>query len=269
MDLFSIIILGLVQGVTEWVPVSSKTQVSLVYFRLLSGNPEYIIPVLLFVHLGTLFAATIYFRRQLREIFAEIASKPYSMETYTTGRNGFLVTSLLLTGLVGLPILYAEKKFFPALNGQALYVVMGAGLIFTSLLLFTSQKRKLRTQKGVKAADGILTGIMQGLSTLPGVSRAGTTSTALIWRGFDSDSAFNLSFLLSIPSVAATEVVFYLGSATGHLPLADGLLLALSSFIFGYVTLDLILRAVKKVNLAYLTLILGIIVILSAVLNAA
>lgn len=269
MDLFSVLVLGLVQGVTEWVPVSSKTQVSLVYLRLLGGSPEYVIPILLWVHLGTLFAAAIYFRKELMGIAREIQGTPFSARTYTRGRVGFLVAALSCTAIVGFPILYAEKKLFPTLDGGALYLLMGGGLIVTGLLLMSQKGRCLRRRETVTFRDGVLTGLMQGLSTLPGVSRSGTTSTALIWRSFDSADAFNLSFLLSIPSVAATEIVFYLGSAVGSLPVADGLGLAASSFVFGYLTLEAILRLVKRINLAYVTILLGIVVIASALLNAA
>lgn len=169
---------------------------------------------------------------------------------------------------MGFPILYLEKKMLPSLNGAGLYLLMGAGLIFTGILLLTQKKRHYRKQESVGFVDGVLTGLMQGLSTLPGVSRSGTTSTALIWRSFDSESAFNLSFLLSIPTVAVTEVVLNLGEMSGNLPLTDGIGLAAVSFVFGYLTLDAILRLVKKINLAYLTFILGALIIAVAYFNA-
>ena len=116
--------------------------------------------------------------------------------------------------------------------------------------------------------DGVFTGLMQGLSTLPGVSRAGTSATALIWRKFDPESAFDLSFLLSIPTVALTEVVFYLGKAAGHISVADGAGLTLFSCAFGYMALDVMLRLVKRINIAHLTLVLGIVMMASAAFNA-
>ena len=268
MDFFSILLLGLVQGITEWVPVSSKTQVSLVYLQFLKGSPDLVLPILLYVHLGTLLAATIYFRKELADIIKEILAAPYSKKTYSHGRPGFIVSALFFTGLVGFPILYLEKKMLPSLNGAGLYLLMGAGLIFTGFLLLTQKKHHYKKQESVGFVDGIITGLMQGLSTLPGVSRSGTTSTALIWRSFDSESAFNLSFLLSIPTVAVTEVVLNLGDITSNLPLADGIGLAAVSFVFGYLTLDAILRLVKKINLAYLTLILGALIIAVAYFNA-
>lgn len=268
MDLASIILLGLVQGVTEWVPVSSKTQDAFVYLHFLGGSPDYVVPILLYLHLGTLIAAALYFRKELAVICRKILSKPLKLETYARGKVGFLLAALFCTGVVGFPIFYLEKKLFPDLNASGIYLLMGAGLILTGMLLLSQRKKRLRTSGSVGFRDGILTGLMQGLSTLPGVSRAGTTSTALIWRSFDAESAFNLSFLLSIPSVALTEVVFYIGKAAGSLPFTDGIALSAASFVFGYLTLDIILRLVKKVNLSYVTIALGVLIIISAAFNA-
>ena len=110
MDLFSIIVLGLVQGITEWVPISSKTQVTLVYLQFLDGSPSLVIPILLYSHLGTLFAASIYFRKEIKAIFEVILSDPFDYRTYTIGKTGFLINALLFTGLAGLPILYIYRR---------------------------------------------------------------------------------------------------------------------------------------------------------------
>ena len=264
MDLFSIIVLGLVQGITEWIPISSKTQVTLVYLQFLGGSPSLVIPILLYSHLGTLFAASIYFRNEIRAIFDTILSNPFNYRTYTTGRNGFLITAILFTGLAGIPILYLEKTTLPNLNGASLFALMGIGLILTGLLLFSQKKQQFRRSENVDWKDGVFTGLLQGLSTLPGVSRAGTTSTALIWRSFDSESAFQLSFLLSIPSVVMAEILFNLFSQTGNLPVMDGISLTISSFIFGYLSLDIILSLVKRINIAYLAMLLGALIIIVA-----
>ena len=264
MDLSSIIVIGAVQGITEWIPISSKTQVTFIYLQFLGGSPPLVIPILLYAHIGTLLAASLYFREEIQEILKAILSCPFNYRTYTDGKTGFLITALFFTGLVGFPILYAEKTLFPDLKGTSIFLLMGIGLILTSLLLLSQKKLQLRRSESVGWKDGIFTGLLQGLSTLPGVSRAGTTSTALIWRSFDSESAFHLSFLLSIPSVVIAEIVFYLASPVGNLPTRDGLSLAISSFVFGYLSLDLILYFVRRVNIAYLAMLLGALIIIAA-----
>lgn len=262
MSFFQLLILGLVQGITEWVPVSSKTQVTFVYLKIFHGDPSLVIPVLLYVHLGTVIAATIYFRKEILAIVTELAGCPRDIRKHADGKAGFLFTALLFTGVVGIPLLLAEKYFFPALDAGILYALMGGGLILTGFLLLSHKGGNIREVKDVNWKDGILTGMLQGLSTLPGVSRSGTSTTGLIWRGFDSGSSFYLSFLLSIPTVILAEILLNYGS-TGMrgLPASDGIILLLTSLVVGYLTLDGLLRVIKRINIAYLVFVLGIIMI--------
>jgi undecaprenyl-diphosphatase len=84
----------------------------------------------------------------------------------------------------------------------------------------------------------------------------------LIWRGFDSGSSFYLSFLLSIPTVIVAEILFTYGfTGLSGLPVAEGITLLLASFIVGFLMLDSLLRIVQKINLAYVVLLLGAVII--------
>ena len=262
MSVFQSLILGIIQGITEWIPVSSKTQVSFVYLKVFHGDPSLAIPILLYVHLGTVIAAIIYFRKELVSIVKETARKPLDLRSHASGKTGFLFTALLFTGIIGIPLLVAERKFFPALNASLLYALMGAGLLITGMLLFTHKKDNVREIQGVSWKDGVLTGILQGFAVLPGISRSGTSATGLIWRGFDSESSFYLSFLLSIPTVVLAEIILDYGinGATG-VPVTDIAVLILTSLVVGYLTLDGLLRLLKRVNIAYLVVVLGILII--------
>jgi undecaprenyl-diphosphatase len=263
MSFFQLLILGAVQGITEWIPVSSKTQVTFVYLKIFHGDPTLVIPILMYVHLGTVIAATIYFRKELLDIIKEIADHPGDLRRHSGGKVGFLFTALLLTGIVGIPLLLLEKWYLPTLDAGLLYAVMGFGLIVTGILLLTHKRGNTREVKEVNWKDGVLTGLLQGLATLPGISRSGTSTTGLIWRGFDSGSSFYLSFLLSIPTVILAEILLSYGSAgMKGLPAADGLILLLTSLVIGYLTLDGLLRVVKRINIAYLVLVLGILIVI-------
>ncbi|NYZ78522.1 hypothetical protein H0N99_00050 [Candidatus Micrarchaeota archaeon] len=267
MDFLTIILLGLTQGITEWIPISSKTQDAVVYAFLTGLRPQDIpLPMLLYLHIGTVIAATIYFRKEIMELINKFLNKPFDLRAHSRGEIGFLFTSLLFTGIIGLPLLFLEKELFPKLDASLLFTVMGVGLLLTGFLLLMQKGAKERKIRDSNWADGVLTGILQGFSILPGISRAGTSTTALIWRGFDSESSFHLSFLLSIPTVILAEFVLYVGGLSSF-PLYDGILLALFSFIFGYLVLDIILRIVKKVNMAYVAFALGVIIIAAGLLG--
>jgi undecaprenyl-diphosphatase len=261
MDIVSLLILGIVQGITEWIPISSKTQVTFVYLTFFKGNISAVIPILLYAHLGTLLAAMLYFRKEIVCLGRAFSEKPFDIRCHSRGKTGFLFTALLFTALVGVPLLVLEKTFFPAFEAGLLYAVMGAGLIVTGLLLLSHKGTAARTTEEVTWKDGVLTGLLQGLSSLPGISRSGTSTTGLIWRGFDSESSFYLSFFLSIPTVFFAEILLYLNGGLVTFPLRDGIILFASSFIVGYLTLDSLLKIVRKVNIAYVVLSLGIIII--------
>ncbi|HUH79076.1 MAG TPA: undecaprenyl-diphosphate phosphatase [Methanoregula sp.] len=262
MSPIQLLVLGIVQGITEWIPISSKTQVTFVYLKIFQGDPSLVIPVLLYVHLGTVIAATVYFRSEIAGIAREIAGSPLTLRSHAGGKTGFLFTALLFTGVVGIPLLIAERHFLASFDAGLLYAVMGAGLILTGFLLLSHKGAKTREIREVGWKDGILTGMLQGLSTLPGVSRSGTSTTGLIWRGFDSGSSFYLSFLLSIPTVILAEIVLDYGAGgfAGLAP-ADGAVLLLVSLVAGYLTLDGLLRVVQRVNVAYLVFVLGALII--------
>jgi undecaprenyl-diphosphatase len=262
MDIVSLLILGTVQGITEWIPISSKTQVTFVYLTFLKGTVSDVIPILLYAHLGTFLAAILYFRKEISCIAKTFSEKPLDIGCHARGKLGFLFTALFFTALLGVPLLLLERKFFPTFDAGFLYAMMGAGLIITGLLLLSHKGNATRTTEEVTWKDGVLTGLLQGLSSLPGISRSGTSTTGLIWRGFDSGSSFYLSFLLSIPTVFFAEILLYFGGGLTPFPLMDGIILFVSSFIVGYITLDTLLKLVKRFNVAYVVLALGIIIIL-------
>lgn len=259
MDLLQIIILGLVQAITEWLPLSSKTIDTVLYTQFFGGKLEEVLPVLLCLHFGTLLAAAVYFRKEIAELAERFLSSPSNFAMHANGKIGFLAAAIAMTGIVGLPILAIELFVFPDLKADALFSIMGVGLIITGFLLSTQHKKQWRMAQSATWKDGILTGAMQGLSALPGVSRAGSTTTALIWKGFDAESAFRLSFLLSIPTVFVMEVVLWIfqGGFVG-IALFDGVALALSSFVFGYLTIDVLIKIAHRINVSALAFLFGI-----------
>jgi len=268
MDLLQIIFLGLVQAIAEWFPLSSKTMDTLVYTGLYGGANENVVSVLLFLHIGTLLAAIIYFRKELLSLARDVLARPTDFRHHAGTKIGYIVTSLFFTGVVGIPLLLLMHFVLPSLNATMLLSIMGAGLILTGFLLTTQHKHRWRFASTANWQDGILTGVLQGLSVLPGVSRAGCTTTGLIWRGFDAESSFHLSFLLSIPTVFLAELLLW-GAQMGvsTIPLSEGLMLAASSFVFGYITIDALLRLAHRINVASLAFLFGILMLIFGIIG--
>lgn len=276
MDLFSIIILGIVQGLAEWLPISSKTSVAFTFMQLLGGQANLVIPILLSVHVGTMLAATIYFRREIIGLvhsFRIPALTKEGLAAFSTTQHAFFLCALAATGVIAVPLLIAQKIFLTGLSMGWLLAVMGAGLLLTAILLRTQSKAaKMRTQQSAGWLDGLTMGALQGLSTLPGLSRSGCTTTAAVWRGFDAESAFRLSFMLSIPTVFLAEMVLWgyqiysepasLGGMVGFSPL-DALGLALVSFVVGLASIDALIKLAHKIDFSYLVGAFGIIMLIA------
>jgi len=266
MDILQVIVLGIVQAIAEWFPLSSKTMDTIVYTEVFGGAPGNVLSVLLFLHIGTLLAALIYFRNEIASLAREFLAAPADLKRHAGTRIGFIATALFFTGVVGLPLLLIMHFVLPSLQGDMLLTIMGAGLILTGFLLTTQHRHRWRMANSANWQDGILTGVLQGLSVLPGVSRAGCTTTGLIWRGFDAESSFHLSFLLSIPTVFIAEMVLWgaqlAQSGASAIPLSDGLMLAASSFIFGYITINALLKIAHRINVASLAFLFGIMMLL-------
>ena len=272
MDPLQILFLGLVQAIAEWFPLSSKTMDTLVYTGLYGGANENVVSVLLFLHIGTLLAAIIYFRKELAYLAREVLAEPAAFQRHANTKVGFIVAALFFTGVVGIPLLLIEHFLLPSLNTSMLLSIMGAGLIVTGFLLTTQHKHRWRFASTAAWQDGVLTGVLQGLSVLPGVSRAGCTTTGLIWRGFDAESAFNLSFLLSIPTVFLAELLLWgaqavLQGGISAIPLTEGIMLAASSFVFGYITINALLRLAHRINVASLAFLFGILMLIFGIMG--
>ena len=272
MDILQILFLGLVQAIAEWFPLSSKTMDTLVYTGLYGGANANVVSVLLFLHIGTLLAAIIYFRKELAELAREVLREPAAFRRHANTKVGFIVTALFFTGVVGIPLLLVMHFVLPTLKTEVLLSIMGAGLIITGFLLTTQHKHRWRFASTAGYQDGIMTGVLQGLSVLPGVSRAGCTTTGLIWRGFDAESSFHLSFLLSIPTVFLAELLLWGAQAVAQpgistLPVAEGFMLAASSFVFGYLTINALLRLAHRINVASLAFLFGILMLIFGIIG--
>jgi len=269
MDIVGIVLLGLIQAISEWVPLSSKTMDAIAYLQFFGGEPGKLVSVLLFLHLGTLLAAAIYLRKEIADVARRFLSSPTNIAVQSRSKAGFLFAALAMTGAVGLPLLAIEYFLLPNLDGSMALTIVGAGLVATGFLLSTQHKHKWRAADASTWQDGLLVGAMQGISVLPGVSRAGTTTTALIWRGFDAESSFLLSFLLSIPTVFCAEVVLWgFQGGISAIPLEEGFALAASSFFFGYLTIGALLRIAQRINVASLAFVFGIIMLLAGLMGA-
>ncbi len=211
MSLLSSILLGLIQGLAEFLPISSSGHLAIAEHFLgqagVPATPDFF-DVLL--HLGTLVAVFVAYWQDIRDMIVELIDGVRDLVRGTTpnpippARRMIL---LIIVGTLPLFVVLPVKDLVEGLSGN-IYFVAGA-LIVTGFLLFASDrvKKGRKTERSAKLLDVFLVGVAQAIATCPGISRSGTTITACCFLGFDRKFAVRFSFLMSIPAILGANIL--------------------------------------------------------------
>jgi len=247
MDPIQAAILGIIQGITEWLPVSSEGQSILVMIRHLAVPLEDMIALAIFLHLGTMFAVLIKFRKEFLSILSP-----------DSGLMRILIITAGCSGITGIPCYLALKQSFT--SGEGATLIIGVMLIITGIVLrLPSHRSAHRTREEITTRDLVITGLVQGFAILPGVSRSGVTITALLLRNIEQKTALTISFLISVPVVLGA-ILLDIGSIAEVQP-ANILIMFVTSFVAGYIMMDLMIRFAERVNFSHFCIALGTIAI--------
>jgi undecaprenyl-diphosphatase len=250
------VLLGAVQGLTEFLPVSSTAHLALAQ-RFLPGFAQ---PGILFdvvLHVGTLAAVIVYFRGRLAKTFAGLVSADADARRAAWKLAGLLLLAVALTGAVAMPL----KSL--AVSGMTEFRRMGAALCATSVLLLVAQRVGRRRGEGglaleeIRARDASAVGAFQALSAIfHGLSRSGNTIATGLFCGLSRRAAAEFSFLLSIPTILAAAAVENLHAyrhQTG--PLSDGsswpayLIGMMVAAVVGYGAIGFLLKVIIAMRL--------------------
>ncbi len=244
MNLLRVIILGVIQGLTEFLPVSSSAHLVLVPYLLhWEFLPLYFNVTL---HLGTLLAVLIFFRSELLLIINSFF-QPSEKDNFPRK----LVILLIFATLPAVILGSVFEDFFSRLFEKPAYVSIF--LLFTAFILFTSERfsKKIKEIKEMRLKDAVLIGLFQALAIIPGISRSGATIGMGLLRGYRREDAVKFSFLLSIPIIFGS-FIFELKEANLNLTKENFSLLLLGfifSFFAGYLAISFLLKYVKKKSL--------------------
>lgn len=254
MTFLQSLILGIIQGLTEFLPVSSSAHLVLVPYFLNWKIPEsQVFPFDVLVQIGTLVAVIIYFWKDLVSILKAffrglMTRKPFEEPNSRLG--WYLILASIPAGLAGI---FLKSKVEEAFNSPRMtaFFLLGTAVLLLAAEFFSHRSRRLDQMKWL---DAVWIGIFQAISIFPGISRSGSTITGGMTRNLDRPSAARFSFLMSIPIMAAAGAVSIkdlmdvpeLGS---FLPLvAVGFIAAL---VVGYLSIHWLLGFVKKRSLVY------------------
>ena len=243
MSVFEAIVLGLVQGITEFLPISSTAHLRIV--PALAGWEDPGAAFTAVTQLGTMAAVLLYFRSDLSRIArAWLRSlRDRSMRRDTDARLGWYI----LLGTIPIGIFGLAFKDQIETGARDLYLIATA-LIVLGLVLLVAEKvgTRDRSIEQLTARDGVALGFAQALALVPGVSRSGATITAGLFLGLDRPSAARLSFLLSVPAVVLSGLLELSSIASGEEGQQVGAgalaLATLLAFVSGYAAIAFLLR---------------------------
>ncbi|WP_408955002.1 undecaprenyl-diphosphate phosphatase [Natroniella sp. ANB-PHB2] len=254
MDLIEVIILGIVQGIVDPMPVSSSGHLVLV--QHLFGIQERL-TLSIFLHFGTLIAIMIVFWQDIIGITKFRSSFKYRKFTK------YILIGIIPAGVIGVIF----KGFFEGVFAST--IVVGVMLLVTGTLLWISERVNDdgRKMEEMEFSDSLVVGFAQAAAIFPGLSRSGTTIIAGLFKGLDRELAVRYSFLLSIPVVLGAtllQAVDLMRVGIGEITVLQIIVGTMTSVISGYLALKLLLKIVEKQRLslfAYYCWALGFLVI--------
>ncbi|MBN2334818.1 undecaprenyl-diphosphate phosphatase [Candidatus Bathyarchaeota archaeon] len=248
------LIIGALQGLLEWLPVSSEGNLVLVLVSVLGLEPAETLRLAIVLHLGTGVAALIYLRRDVWDIMLGATEENRGLRLKLAVITG-------LTGAVGLPIYLALDV--SAGLGEALLALTGLALIVTGVV---QRGRPLSGERDASSLDWgetVTLGIVQGLAIIPGLSRSGVTTSTLLFRGFSGGESLRLSFLMSIPASFAASLG--LMAINGFEFTSSALVSVVAALVVGYSTMGTLIGLAERTSFWKICIGLGALALLAFV----
>jgi len=252
MDILQAIILGIVQGITEWLPISSKSH--LIIIQQLFGLVQPAIFDLL-LHIGSLIVVIFVFWKDIWKLIVGVCKGDMKSIKYVL----YIVVASIPVAIVGIIF---KHQIEAALSNM---YILGFGFLFTALILFCS-KFTLIKSKSVNFWNSLVIGLSQALSVLPGISRSGTTISTGMIIGVEKKEAAKLSFLMFIPAILGATLleISSIDLITNIPAMIIGVIMAM---ITGYIAIKLLMNIIEKNKFWMFSIycfVLGIIVLLFA-----
>jgi len=252
------LILGLIQGTTEWLPVSSQGSVTALGSFFFDLTLAEAISFALWLHLGTAVSALVAFRIELLDLAAEALRDP----SHPTPLLRFAVVGTATSVVISVPVVLALDDL-STLIGSSAMIVIGVAMLGTALVLRTRPGGGLRLREDLTFIDALGFGVAQGLAAIPGFSRSGLTVALLLGRHFDRSEALAISFIMSIP--ASLGAALFAGLDGDGIGITEGLIGAVSAALVGFISIRLLLALTHHINFSKFVGLLGLVVIAGGV----
>jgi undecaprenyl-diphosphatase len=261
------IVLGIVQGLTEFIPVSSTAHLRIV--PAFAGWQDPGAAFTAVVQLGTTLAVLIFFRKDLLNIARGLIAglrDPGARRTTEWRLGLFIILGTIPIGILGLALKHKIEHQFRTLE------LIGVALIVLGLILAWSENHRPREPKrdidDLTPRDAAIIGFAQAAALIPGVSRSGATISAGLFLGLDRMAAARYSFLLSVPAILVSGLYELKDAGTGHYGVGATILATIAAFVVGYASIAWLLRFITTHNfapfVAYRVVLGGLVIILAA-----
>jgi undecaprenyl-diphosphatase len=268
MNTLQAIVLGLVQGLTEFLPISSSGHLRIVPAFFGWDDPGAAFTAV--IQLGTIAAVLLYFRTDLWRIavaWLRSLRDPSARGDIDARMGWYILLGTIPIGVLGVVFQDPIETEFRALE------LIAATLIVFGLIMLGAEavSRRDRSLRDITARDGLLIGIAQALALVPGVSRSGATISAGLLLNFDRAAAARYSFLLSIPAIVLSGLFELRHAGEGHLPIGATAIATLLAFVSGYASIALLLRYLERHSIVVFVgyrIVLGVMVIALATSGA-
>ena len=263
------LIIGILQGIFEWLPISSEGNITLYLTVVENVSPTVAVRLSLFLHAGTAVSALAYYRDEVAALLRTVPTwRPQKAFEGDRAELSFFVVATFASGVVGIVAYLLLEGLVSQLAGGAFVALIGLLLVLTGIL-----QRAVEDIGGRRdtpdMVDAVLVGGLQGLAILPGVSRSGTTASALLLRGHDGPSSFRLSFLLSIPAAFGAGALAVLDGGLPAIEPTMGAVALATSAVVGYLTIDALMRLVERVSFWLVCVGLGTLAVVGGLLVLA
>ncbi|MEM2469815.1 MAG: undecaprenyl-diphosphate phosphatase [Nitrososphaerota archaeon] len=255
---------GVIQGVTEWLPISSKTMLFFL-FHLWGISTQYSYMLSLILNGSTIAAASIYFRKELVRLLGLSRKADSNLSLLM-----FLVVSTFVTGILGVILHRFLLSFMTELSSSGLLIFIGCMMFVSALVNWLRMKMNPveKTMNDVNLTDAFITGVAQSFSVLPGISRSGVTILVLVIRRYNVKDSLTISYLMSIPVTLGGSIYAYITypKVFQMLDVYEALFSVIVATIVSLAMISILLRLSQKLKPHLFLSTLSIITILSGLL---
>jgi undecaprenyl-diphosphatase len=255
------VILGFLQGIFEWLPVSSEGVVAAFYAFFLERPLDEAVAFALWLHLGTVVSAIVALRWEIVDLLRGFVAQP----TKPSRMFMFLLVSTVVSAGIGFPMLLSLDELSTRFGAIAMGII-GVFMFITGGLQLRSKITGTRDREELSVIDALLAGVAQGFAVLPGLSRSGLTVVALLSRRVDRKEALVLSFLMSIP--ASLGASLYAATDKGLFASGEAIVAMLVAAVVGLISIKLLLVVAERINFAWFVIVVGAMVLAGGIWQA-